>query len=229
VRRQFDRRVAAGAFGLAAVAVFATLGFAGSSGPVADRADPAAARELLTLMRAGERGSWSVTYDFTRTLAGGRTLRQSMQEARVSSLHVLRSGSVMTVEQGTRSFNCNLVARRPACTESAAGTALPPSEVLRVAVSVGAYTVAEDAGATIAGERARCFRVLAAGRGQLPDLGIEADLCLTANGVSLRQRIVRASGDTDERRARVVAAPVTRAAVRDVARGFDPSAAIDRG
>ena len=229
MRRQFDRRVAAGAFGLAAVALLATLGFAGASGPLLNRTDTAAARELLALMRAGERGSWSVRYDFTRTLAGGRTLRQSMQEARISSLHVLRSGSVMTVEQGKRSFNCNLVEGRPACTESAAGTALAPSEVLRVAMSVGAYRVVKDAGATIAGEQARCFRVLATGHGQLPDLGIEADLCLAPNGVSLRQRIVRASGDADERRAQVIDAPVTRATVRAVARGFDPSAPIGQG
>lgn len=221
--------MAAGTFGLAAVAMLATLGFAGASGPVANRADPAAARALLALMRAGERGSWSVTYDFTRTLAGGRTLRQSMQEARVPSLHVLRSGSVMTVEQGKRSFDCNLVEQRPACTESAAGTALAPSDVLRVAVSVGAYMVAADSGTTIAGERVRCFRVLTTGHGQLPDLGIETDLCLAANGVSLRQRVVRASGDVDERQARTVAAPVTSAAVRAVARGFDPGAATGRG
>jgi hypothetical protein len=229
VRRQFDGRVAAGAFGLVAVALLVTVGFAGAPGPVVNRTDPTAARELLTLMRAGERGSWSVKYDFTRTLAGGRTLRQSMQEARVASLHVLRSGSVMTVDQGKRSFNCNLVEGRPACTESAAGTALAPSEVLRVAVSVGAYTVVKDAGATIAGEQARCFRVLATGHGQLPDLGIEADLCLAPNGVSLSQRIVRASGDADERLAREVEAPVTRAKVRAVARGFEPSASSGRG
>jgi len=229
VRRQYDRRKAATVLGLAALVVLGTAGIGGVSSPAGLRGDPVAARELVALMRAGERGSWSVKYEFTRTLAGGRALRQSMQEARDPSMHVLRSGSAMTVDQGRRSYDCNLADGRPACTESAAAKVLPPSEVVRVAVSMGAYAVAAAAGATIAGERVRCFRVLATGRGQLPDLGVETDLCLAAGGVALRQRIVRATGDVDERLAQTVSDRVTTAAVRAVARGFDPGAESGRG
>ena len=58
---------------------------------------------------------------------------------------------------------------------------------------------------TIAGERARCFRVRATGAGDLPDLGAETDLCLSRRR---RRRCasgsMRASGDVDERVARSV-------------------------
>jgi hypothetical protein len=225
VRRQFDRRVAAKAFAVAAVSLFVTFGFAAPPGVIGSSGGRSAVGDLVALMRAGERGSWSVTYQFTRTLAGGRALRQSMQEARSPAMHVLLAGTSMSVVEGDRSYDCTVADDRPACTESAAGTSLPPSEVLRVAVATGAYSVTAAPDATIAGERARCFRVVATGPGQLPDLGIEADLCLGPSGVSLRQRIVHASGDVDERLAESVAQPVTTAAVRAVARGFDPAAA----
>ena len=158
-------------------------------------------------MRAGERGSWSVKYDFTRTLAGGRALRQSMQEARDPSLHVLRSGSAMTVDQGRRSYDCNLVDGRPACTESAAGTALPPSEVFRVAVSVG----------RVHGRQGRRRRRSPASERDAsgcsrPDtansrISASRPTCVSRpTACPLRQRIVRASGDVDERLARTVTA-----------------------
>ena len=208
---------------VAVVAMFVSVGFAQPSGPPVVRGDPGAARELEALMRAGEHGSWSVKYEFTRTLAGGRALRQAMQEARDTSMHVLRSGSVMSVDKGERSYDCNLVGARFVCHESRADKVLPASEVLRVAAAAGAYVVRRASGETIAGTRARCFRVVTTGRGQLPDLGVEEDLCLAANGVSLRQRVMRASGDVDERLARSVTDRVTDSTIRDAARGFDPN------
>ncbi len=214
---------------MVALAALVTLGFAAPTVLVGAPADPGAARDLVTLMRAGERGSWSVDYEFTRTLAGGRVLRQAMQEARDPSLHVLRSGSVMSVVQGRRTYDCNATGKRLACTEAPATKLLAPSEVLRVAVSVGAYTVTRIPGAVIAGQRARCFRARTTGHGQLPDLGVEADMCLDAHGVSLRQRIVSDSGDVDERLAESVTEPVTTAAIRALARGFDPGAAPGPG
>jgi len=223
--------MAAGTFGLAAVALLATVGAAhtASSSPTAApqvaARGPDAARQLEQLMRAGELGSWSVTYAFTRTLADGRVLRQPEQEARDPSIHVLRSGSVMTVDRGAHSYDCNLTGTRFACTESAAGTALPPSEVLRVAVSVGAYDVTDVSPINIAGAPARCFRVLATGHGQLPDLGLETDMCFSAAGVPLLQRVVRASGDIDERVARSVVTPVTARTIEATVEGLDPNRA----
>jgi hypothetical protein len=219
----FDRRIAAGAFGLAAVVVLATVGLVRASVPAVAARDPNAARDLETLMRAGELDSWSVSYRFVRTLADRAVMRETMQEARDRSVHVLRAGSAMTIDKGDHHYDCNLTGAEFACTGTGAGPVLAPSEVLRVAVSVGAYHVNEAAPATIAGGRARCFRVLATGRGQLPDFGVETDLCLTTAGVPLRQRIVRASGNVDERVAQTFTNRVTAPTIDAIAGAADPN------
>jgi hypothetical protein len=213
--------MAGGAFGLAAVVMLATVGLARTSVPAVAARDPSAARDLETLMRAGESHSWSVSYEFTRTLDVGSVMHETMQEARDRSTHVLRAGSAMTVDEGNRSYDCNLTGAQFACTESGTGPVLAPSEVLRVAVSVGAYRVNEAATTTIAGARARCFRVVAAGHGQLPDFGVETDLCFTAAGVPLRQRIMRASGNVDERVAQAFTNRVTAHTIDAIADGLD--------
>ncbi len=217
--------MAAGTFGLAALVLFGTVGAARAAAPQAAARGPDAARQLEQLMRAGELGSWSVNYEFTRSLADGRVMRQPEQEARDPSIHVLRAGSAVTVDKGDRSYDCNLTGTQFACTESATGTTLPPSEVLRVAVSVGAYDVTGLATIIIARAPARCFRVLGTGHGQLPDLGLETDMCFTAAGVPLLQRVVRASGDIDERVAQSVATPVTTRTIEAMVEGLDPNGA----
>jgi hypothetical protein len=217
--------MAAAAFGLAAALLLGTASAAPTVVLEVARPDPGAAQQLERLMRAGESGSWSVKYEFTRTLADGRVMRQSMQEARDATLHVLRSGSALNLDRGDRSYICNLAGSRFACTQSVAATALPPSEVLRVAVSAGAYSVTRAAAASIAAVRVRCFRVLATGHGQLPDLGLETDLCYTASGVPLQQRIVRASGGIDERVAVSVATHVTERTIEAMAPELDPARA----
>ncbi len=225
-----DRRIAAAACSLAGVALLCTAGVA--HGPVPPprigENDAGAARELVALARAGERASWSAAYDFVRTLASGRTMRQAMREARNDTLHVLLSGSSMTIESRNRAYDCTLVRNRSGCTASATGAVLPESEVLRVAVAAGAYGVTRGASETIAGERARCFRVLATGHGGLPDIGVETDLCLAADGVPLRERVVRATGDVDQRIARSVSRRVTTASIEALARSFDPETARRR-
>jgi hypothetical protein len=215
-----DRRTAAGAFAIAAVALFGTAAVAREPRAPAPVPDARAARELVTLMRTGERGSWLVTYDFTRTLAGGRSLHETMREGRSAGLHALVSGSSMTFERGTHEYQCNVVGTRSECTESATGTFLPAWAVLRVAVRVGAYGVAREPGETIAGDRASCFRVATTGSGYLSDLGTESEVCLARDGISLRQRIVRSSGDVDERVARSVRRRAGTGAVEALIRGF---------
>ena len=69
---------------------------------------------------------------------------------------------------------------------------------------------------------ARCFRVRATGRGSLPDFGVEVDRCLSADGISLLQRVVRPPGVVD---AQVATAVRRRASVRDIealAQSFAP-------
>jgi hypothetical protein len=215
--------VAAGGFAVAAIVVLSAVALARAPLPVVDTRDPAAARDLVTLMRAGERSNWIASYAFTRTLANGRTLRENRREGRSSSLHVLIGGSVMTIEQGDRSYDCNLVADRSGCKESTIGATLPASEVLRVAVSVGAYDVVRRPDVTIAGIRARCFRVLATGRGGLPDLGVETDQCLSSDGISLRQLVVRPPGTVDTEVATEVKRPATTADIDALAASFAPN------
>ena len=77
-----DRPVATGAFLLMAIVVMCAAAFATAPLPAVVARDPAAARDLVALMRSGERGGWIVTYDFTRTLANGRVLRQRGTEGR---------------------------------------------------------------------------------------------------------------------------------------------------
>jgi hypothetical protein len=221
----FDRRLAAGLFSLAAIGVLLTAGFATSPELPLAPPDPGAARELVALMHAGEGKSWLITYDFTRTLANGRRLRQTMQEGRSPTLHVLTAGSAMTIESPTRTYSCTIVGNRSACHAATTGRTLPESEVLRVAIAAGAYGVTRRAGTTIAGEHARCFRVLATGRGGLPDVGVETDACLAPDGITLRDRVVRATGDVDERTVRVIRRDVSIADVEQLARGFDPERA----
>ena len=227
-RVAIDRRVAwvAVAFGAVGLACTAGLTDAPAAAPVVSRPDPAAARELVALMRAGEHTSWLATYDFTRTLPGGSELRQVMREGRTPSLHVLYSGTAMTVERGNRTYVCNLVADRSSCDATPGGRALPASEVLRVAVSTGAYAVSRLPTWRIAGQPSRCFRVFAVGPATLPDLGTDTDTCLFTDGVPSSQRIVRTTGTIDERVARSVERGVSTAAVVVLERGFGRSASL---
>ena len=212
--------MAAGAFSLAAVALLCTASVARVPTVAPAPPDPRAARELVALMRAGEKGRWIVTYEFARTLAGGRVLRQPMQEGRAERLHVLVSGSSLTLESGPRAYECNRVEDRSECTPSETGRSLPAWAVLRVAVNVGAYGVRRESGETIDGQRATCFRVATTGRGYLPDLGTESDVCLATDGIVLRQRVARPSGDVDERVAQSVRRHVARGAVEALAQKF---------
>ena len=106
----------------------------------------------------------------------------------------------MTIEQGDRAYDCNLVGRPVRrARESTAGAALPASEVLRVAVAAGAYDVvrrpAHDdrgrAGALLprAGDRAAASSPTSAPR----PIGASA-----RDGIPLRQRVVRPPGNVDE-------------------------------
>jgi hypothetical protein len=101
---------------------------------------------------------------------------------------------------------------------------LPESEVVRVAVDSGVYGVSRLPGRTVAGEPARCFLVLPTGPGVLPDIGTETVVCLADDGIALEERIVRATGNTDERVATAIERGVTTEQVKALARSFDPGA-----
>jgi hypothetical protein len=221
-----DRQVALGGLLLAAIALLCTVGFSDAPLPEVLVRDPAAARDLVSLMRSGERGRWIVQYDFTRTLADGRVLRQRGSEGRSASWHVVSQGAAMTIERGNRTYTCALIGDRSGCTKTADHAALPESEVVRVAVAAGAYDVVRMQDATIAGVKARCFRMRATGKGSLPDFGVETDRCLSGAGVPLRLFVVRPPGSVNEQVATRVRRRPTTAQVKALTVSFaaDPVA-----
>jgi hypothetical protein len=219
-----DRRVAVLLFSLTAVVLVVTVGVAAAPSLPRPEPDAGAARELVALMRTGERRSWKVTYEFTRRLADGRALSEIMREARNDELHVLIAGSSMTIERANRSYECTLVKARAGCHESDRAHVLPESEVLRVAVNTHAYGVSRVPDRTIAGEPAHCFRVRPTGPGVLPDIGTETVMCVSDDGIALDERVVRTTGNTDRRVATAVERDVSTEQIRALAQSFDPSA-----
>lgn len=220
-----DRQVAVGSLVLCAIALVSAVAFTNAPLPKELVRDPAAARDLVTLMRTGEHGQWIARYDFTRTLADGRVRRQVIEEGRSGSLHVAITGTAMSLERGGRAYECNEVGERAGCTRVPDAAALPPSEVMRVAVATGAYDVIRRPDRKVAGIRAQCFRVRASGQGSLPDFGVEVGLCLSADGIVLWKAVVRPPGNVDEQIATSVQTDATRRDVRALARSFARSAA----
>jgi hypothetical protein len=215
-----DRQVAVGGLLLAAIALLCAVGFTNAPLPEVLVRDPAAARDLVSLMRSGERGRWIVQYDFTRTLADGRVLRQHGNEGRSASWHVVSQGTAMTIERGNLTYTCARLGARSGCSKTADHAALPESEVVRVAVGAGAYDVVRTRDATIAGIRARCFRMRATGQGSLPDFGVETDRCLSDEGVPLRLFVVRPPGNVNEQVATRVRRRATTAQVEALTASF---------
>ncbi len=193
-----DRQVAVGVFSLVAIGLVCAAAFAraplpelaGSARQLPVR-DPAAARDLEALLRAGERGRWIVQYDYTRIIGRGRPLRLRGEEGRSGAWHVVISGTAMTLEHGDASSACDLIGNEYGCKTTPGGRALPESEVVRVVVAAGAYDVVRRPDTTIAGVGARCFRMRATGQGSLPDFGVQTDRCLSRDGIPLRWVVAR--------------------------------------
>jgi hypothetical protein len=210
-----DRRVAIGSFSLAAIGLLCVVTLARAPAPPVR--DPAAARDLVALMRLGERGRWIVEYDFTRTNADGRVLRHGGEEGRSGAWHVVIAGTAMTLEHGRGSSACDLLGARYGCKPTPGGRAVPESTVVRVVVAAGAYDVTGRPDARIAGVRARCFRMRATGRGSLPDFGVETDRCLARDGIPLRLVVVRPPGQVEELLATSIRREATPKQVRGLA------------
>jgi hypothetical protein len=221
-----DRYVATGSFLVASIVIVGAVAFTHAPVPAIVVRDAAAARDLVALMHSGERGQWIVTYDFTRTLADGRILRQRGDEGRSSSWHVVVLGPAMTIERGGRTFVCAVVGGHSGCRKTSDGAALSESAVVRVAVATGAYDVVRKPDTTIAGLRARCFRMRATGEGSLPDFGVETDRCLSDDGIPLRLFVVRPPGDVNEQVATAVRRRATPAQVKTLAASFARETAV---
>jgi hypothetical protein len=213
-RRLLDRRVAIGTVVLAVVIVGVTIVAARSSDDpgTAARTDPAGARaELLALARRQDRATWLVTFRFERRFGDGRRFAEELTEVNRPPLHVNASPSTVRVDFGDKVSECTTTADGPQCTERRAAGALALADVYRVVVDNGTYTVERLPERTIAGERARCFRLVAT-RGVLAQLGNVTEQCFARDGVPLRTQ-VRRGDDTDTRTAQRVARTVTDATV----------------
>lgn len=189
--------------------------------------DPAAARALVVLMARGERVDYVIDYTFTRSRpTDKRSLSYATTEARVGRAQVTRASGGLTVKLPTATYVCESTDVKPTCASQPPDRSLPPSEVLAVAVGIGAYDVVHLADATIAGEPVRCFRVRARStRHMVPGLGRQSVLCLAKDGVPLRTRV---EGDTtDEYRAERVNRRVDDAVLTQLLAGFDqPASAV---
>ncbi len=195
------------------------------SEPVLARRDPAAALELFKLLRAGERSDYIVDFTFTRVRSSdGQRLTSSTTGARYGRALLTRGGGSLTVELPTLVYDCQRVERRSSCTKRPQSGSISPSEAVGVEILLGAYDAVRLGDATLAGERARCFRIRARSpRDEVPGLGRETVLCLAADGVPLRTRVVRALS-TDEREATRVRRNIDDAALAALLAGFDTAA-----
>lgn len=152
--------------------------------------DARAFAELTRLLDAGERASWIVDYDHARTLAGGRTTTARVSHARGERVRITRDSTSADVVVGRTAYHCTVVAEEVQCLAGPGDDrrALSTADVVRTVVDLGAYAVTRRPDETLAGERARCFRVLAV-RGVLPALGTETVYCLAEDGLPLRRRV----------------------------------------
>jgi hypothetical protein len=212
MRSPLDRRVAVVALAAATVAMAVPIATVRAPLPhVADnegrRAE--ARRELLVLARRAERATFLVDFAFERRLAGGPRLTEVSTEANRPPLHIVSSGATVTVDFGRRIVTCTETDKGPSCLERADDPALALSAVYREVTRLGAYAVERIDDRTIARERARCFRLVAA-RAALPQLGQYTEQCYAADGVPLRS-VVKRTASLDARVAQQVKRDVTTA------------------
>ncbi len=220
-----DRRIACAAFGLAVLILAPVAAFSDVSEPLLARRDPEAALELFQLLRAGEHADYIVDFTFTRVRASdGQRLPSSTTEARYGHALLTRGGGTLTVELPTVVYDCQEVDGRSSCAKRPPTESMPPSEAIGLKMALGAYDAVRLADATIAGEVAQCFRVRARSpRDEQLGLGSESILCLAADGVPLRSRVVGPLS-TDDRVAVRVRRNIDEAALAPVLAGYDTSA-----
>jgi len=220
-----DRRVACAAFCLAVLVLAPAAALSRASEPALARRDPAAALELFQLLRAGEHSNYIVDFTFTRVRSSdGQRLTSSTIGARYGRAVLTRGGGSLTVELPTFVYDCQQVDRRSSCTKRRQAQSISPAEVVGVEILRGAYDAVRIGAARIAGERAQCFRVRARSpRDEVPGLGRETVLCLTADGIPLRTRVSGALS-TDEREATRVRRNIDDSALAALLAGFDTAA-----
>jgi hypothetical protein len=222
-RRRVDRSAAATVFGVAAAAMLVATMVGDIAPPLAARRDPRAAAELVALMQRGERSTFVADYVFTRSTGPGPAFSSDYSEARNDRFHVTRSGSSLDIDTATRHYDCELVEEQPSCSAQPLEKTVAASEVLRIAVALGAYDVTSTGDRNVSGEQARCFQVRAHDADHaLPGLGFETDTCYTADGVRADTRV--RSEVVEQWVARRIVRSFNAATIAPILSGFDQTA-----
>jgi hypothetical protein len=222
-RRRIDRAAAATVFAIAAASMLLATLFGSIAPPLAARRDPKAAAELVALMQRGERASFVADYVFTRSHGPGPVFSSDYSEARDRRFHVTRSGSSLDIDSATRHYDCELVDEQPSCHTSPLVKTVAASEVLRIAVALGAYDVVSVGNRDVNGESTRCFQVRAHDQNHaLPGLGFETDTCYTPEGIRADTRV--RSDVTERWVARRIVRTFDAATIAPVLSGFDQTA-----
>jgi hypothetical protein len=212
--------IAATAVLVCAAAITITLGVSDDPPTREQLHDPIAARELVTLMRAGEQQRYVARYVVTRERADGAQLPTAVLEAHSPAVQLTRQGDTLRIELTDTRYDCERIEDEPQCFAKPGGLGLAPSAVLEAAIAAAPYDVLRRGTATIAGEKAACFTVTAnVPTRQLPEIGRRATYCLAADGIPLREE--RVGTATERREAQSVVRSFDRAALAPVLAGFE--------
>jgi hypothetical protein len=208
---------------MAAAAMLVATLFGDIAPPLAARRDPKAAADLVALMQRGERATYVADYVFTRSNGSGSVFASDYSEARNQRFHVTRAESSLDIDSATRHYDCELVDDQPSCTTAPLVKTVPASEVLRIAVALGAYDVVSTGSRDVNGEPTRCFQVRAHDANHaLPGLGFETDTCYTSDGIRADTRV--RSGVDERWVARRILRTFDAATIAPVLSGFDQTA-----
>ena len=188
--------------------------------PKAARRDPIAALHLVQRLRAGERADRLVRYEFARADARG-AVQSVLTEGRRGRLSLVLTGDTLTLRSPDRVLVCQRVTTTASCFRRPADISLPTSEVIAVAVALGAYDVARGRVVNVAGERGDCFDLRANKGHALPGLGNQTEVCLSRDGLLL-STAVRTGAKRETRTAQVVQRRVTDAELDGLLAGFKP-------
>jgi len=227
--RTFDRRLAWFAVGLTAVIFAVVTARNDAHPPDAALNDPAATRQMLRLMRAGETVNSIVEYAFTRTVPGvPGEYRATITEVQWGDARISRTSDTLLIDLPGRAYDCERVDDTAQCAPKPPDTSLPQSQVFALATALGAYNVLPLPSRTIAGQSAQCYEVKSGEPGRsLPGIGRETDVCLAPDGVVLSTRRVSDTA-TEAQDAQRVLRQVDRDTVSGVFSGFDGAFALLR-
>jgi hypothetical protein len=168
------------------------------------RTDPSARAELLDLVARGSHEAWWVDSTFVRT-AEEQTLRNEVTEVNRPPDHVVVGGGGATGTVNGRPLSCTPSEGGPLCaTGETGGAAVGNAGLAQLTdVATGWYALRRVPQRTVAGMRARCFRMDWNERGTSQPYGTRAVLCYVGPGIPVTRDVDRVS-TTDRMTARTV-------------------------